>query len=51
VPTIRGFSFVTPGAVDLLAERAGFVVERRSEVDASNFYYARDYVALLAKGR
>ena len=51
MPTIRGFSFVTPGTVDLLAERAGFVVERRSEVDASNFYYARDYVALLAKRR
>lgn len=51
VPTIRGFSFVTPRTVDLLAERAGLVVERRSEVDASNFYYARDYIALLAKGR
>ena len=51
VPTIRGFSFVTPRTVDLLAERAELVVERRSEVDASNFYYTRDYIALLAKGR
>jgi SAM-dependent methyltransferase len=48
-PTIRGFFFVTPETVDLLAERAGFVVERRSEVDPSNFYYGRDYVALLRK--
>jgi hypothetical protein len=36
--------------VDLLAERAGFVVERRSEmIDPGNFYYRRDYVALLRK--
>jgi SAM-dependent methyltransferase len=48
-PSIRGFFFVTPETVDLLAERAGFVVERRSEVDPSNFYYRRDYVALLRK--
>ncbi len=48
-PTIRGFFFVTPETVDLLAERAGFVVERRSALDSSNFYYRRDYVALLRK--
>ena len=49
VPSIRGFFFVTPETVDLLAEKAGFVVERRSEVDPGNFYYRRDYVALLHK--
>jgi SAM-dependent methyltransferase len=49
VPSIRGFFFVTPETVDLLAEHAGFVVERRSQVDPSNFYYRRDYVALLRK--
>jgi len=48
-PSIRGFFFVTPETVDLLAEKAGFVVERRSDVDPGNFYYARDYVALLRK--
>lgn len=48
-PTIRGFFFVTPDTVDLLAEKAGFVIERRSEIDASNFYYGRDYVVLLRK--
>lgn len=48
-PSIRGFFFVTPETVDLLAEHAGFVVERRSEVDPSNFYYRRDYVVLLRK--
>jgi SAM-dependent methyltransferase len=49
VPSIRGFYFVTPETVDLLAERAGFVVERRSEVDTENFYYGRDYVVALQK--
>jgi hypothetical protein len=49
VPSIRGFFFVTPETVDLLAERAGFAVERRSEIDPGNFYYRRDYVALLRK--
>lgn len=49
VPSIRGFYFVTPETVDLLAERAGFVVERRSEVEPDNFYYRRDYLALLRK--
>ena len=48
-PTIRGFFFVTPETIDLLAERAGFVVERRSEIDPGNFYYRRDYIALLRK--
>jgi SAM-dependent methyltransferase len=48
-PSIRGFFFVTPETVDLLAEQAGFLVERRSEVDPSNFYYRRDYVVLLRK--
>lgn len=48
-PTIRGFFFVTPETVELLAEKAGFVVERRSAVDPTNFYYRRDYLALLRK--
>lgn len=48
-PSIRGFFFVTPETVDLLAQNAGFVVERRSDVDPSNFYYRRDYLALLRK--
>jgi len=48
-PTIRGFFFVTPETVDLLAEKAGFVVDRRSALDLSNFYYRRDYLALLRK--
>jgi SAM-dependent methyltransferase len=48
-PSIRGFFFVTPDTVDLLAERAGFEVERRSVVDEGNFYYRRDYAVLLRK--
>ena len=48
-PSIRGFFFVTSETVDLLAERAGFEIERRSEVDESNFYYGRDYAVLLRK--
>lgn len=48
-PSIRGFFFVTPETVDLLAEHAGFEIERRSDVDESNFYYGRDYVVLLRK--
>jgi SAM-dependent methyltransferase len=48
VPSIRGFYFVTPETVDLLAEMAGFVVEQRSEIDES-FYYGRDYVVSLRK--
>jgi SAM-dependent methyltransferase len=50
-PSIRGFFFVTPETVDLLASRAGLEVERRSEIDESNFYYGRDYVALLRRPR
>ena len=48
-PSIRGFFFVTPETVDVLAENAGFVVERHSELDPGNFYYRRDYIALLHK--
>jgi len=49
VPSIRGFYFVTPETVDLLAEKSGFVVDRRSEVDTESFYYGRDYVVSLRK--
>lgn len=46
---VRGHYFVIPELVDLLAERAGFAVVQRSEPRDDNFYYARDYLALLEK--
>ena len=46
---VRGHYFVVPELVDLLAERAGLRVVRRSPAESDNFYYARDYVALLEK--
>jgi SAM-dependent methyltransferase len=46
---VRGHYFVIPELVDLLAERAGFVVVQRSEPTDHNFYYARDYLALVEK--
>jgi len=48
-PSIRGFFFVTPETVDLLAQKAGFEVEQRSVVEDSNFYYGRDYAVLLRR--
>lgn len=46
---VRGHYFVIPELIDLLAERAGFAVVQRSEPTDDNFYYARDYVALVEK--
>ena len=46
---VRGHYFVIPELVDLLAERAGFAVVQRSEPTEDNFYYSRDYLALLER--
>jgi SAM-dependent methyltransferase len=41
------FKFTTPEAVELLAERAGFNVVKRSTPSGDNMYFDRDYLALL----
>lgn len=47
---VEGFYFMTPQAVATLASRAGLeVVRELSGSDGANFYYERDYFALLQK--
>ncbi|CAH0370238.1 unnamed protein product [Pelagomonas calceolata] len=47
--SVGGFYFVTPETVRCLVSRAGLrVVRELSAPDASNTYYNRDYLALLA---
>jgi SAM-dependent methyltransferase len=47
---VEGFYFMTPQAVATLASRAGLrLLDERSGSDEGNFYYERDYFALLEK--
>lgn len=47
---VEGFYFMTPQAVATLASRAGLrIVDELSGSDDGNFYYERDYFALLEK--
>lgn len=48
--TVGGFYFVTPETVRVLASKAGLrVVRDLGAPDATNTYYNRDYLAILAK--
>lgn len=47
---IRHF-FISPEVIDILSERAGFEIIRKSNVDPSNFYLNRDYLFVLEKRR
>lgn len=42
-----GFYFMTPQAIDTLAEKAGYKIIKKSKVDANNFYLNRDYLFVL----
>ena len=48
--SVGGFFFVTPETVRVLADKAGLAVVRELDApDASNTYYNRDYLAILAR--
>jgi SAM-dependent methyltransferase len=45
---VEGHYFISPEIVNILAEKAGFDIVKRSEV-TTNFYYKRDYLFILKK--
>ncbi len=42
-----GFYFVNPQTIDILAEKAGYRIIKRSEYEPSNFYLNRDYLFVM----
>jgi len=49
--TVGGFYFVSPEIVRSLIEKAGFRIIKEANVDPSNTYYNRDYLALITKAK
>jgi SAM-dependent methyltransferase len=46
---VEGHYFITPDTVEVLAERAGLKIVKNSNVDSANYYFNRDYLAVLQK--
>ena len=49
--TVGGFYFVSPEIVRALIDKAGFRIIKEADVDPSNTYYNRDYLALITKAK